>query len=89
LHPNSTRNFDSLVSKQFYDSTAFNRVIPGFNDTGGDPNSKHGDRPPGEKVSQTKPTVNAEFSVAQHVRGIFSAARIPVSIALIHNFFIV
>lgn len=69
------RNFDSLVSVQFYDSTAFHRVIPGFMIQGGDPNSRHGATSTWGYGQPNQPTVNAEFSVARHLRGILSAAR--------------
>lgn len=69
------RNFDSLVSVQFYDSTAFHRVIPGFMIQGGDPNSRSGPTSTWGYGQAGQPTVNAEFSTARHVRGILSAAR--------------
>lgn len=75
IAPNHVRNFDSLVSVQFYDSTAFHRVIPGFMIQGGDPNSRHGPISTWGYGDPSQPTVNAEFSVAKHVRGILSAAR--------------
>lgn len=75
IAPNHVRNFDSLVSTQFYDSTAFHRVIPGFMIQGGDPNSRSGPRSTWGMGDSTQPTVDAEFSVAQHKRGILSAAR--------------
>ncbi len=70
-----TRNFDSLVSKQFFDTTAFHRVIPGFMIQGGDPNSRHGAQSTWGFGQPNQPNVNAEFSTAKHVRGILSAAR--------------
>lgn len=70
-----TRNFDSLVSKSFFDTTAFHRVIPGFVIQGGDPNSRHGPKSTWGFGDPGQPTVNAEFSAAKHVRGILSAAR--------------
>ncbi len=70
-----TRNFDSLVSEHFYDTTAFHRVIPGFMIQGGDPNSRHGAVTTWGYGQPNQPTVNAEFSVAKHLRGILSAAR--------------
>lgn len=75
IAPNHVWNFDSLVSTQFYDSTAFHRVIPGFMTQGGDPNSRHGPRATWGYGDSTQPTVDAEFSAAQHIRGRLSAAR--------------
>ena len=75
IAPNHVRNFDSLVSTDFYDSTAFHRVIPGFMIQGGDPNSRHGPISTWGYGDTSQPTVNAEFSVALHKRGILSAAR--------------
>jgi cyclophilin family peptidyl-prolyl cis-trans isomerase len=75
IAPLHTANFDSLVSTQFYDSTAFHRVIPGFMIQGGDPNSRSGPISTWGYGDPNQPTVNAEFSAAKHVRGILSAAR--------------
>ncbi|MBI3509413.1 MAG: peptidylprolyl isomerase [Bacteroidetes bacterium] len=75
IAPLAVNNFDSLVSTQFYDSTAFHRVIPGFMIQGGDPNSRHGPRSTWGYGDSTQPNVPAEFSAAKHVRGILSAAR--------------
>ncbi len=73
--PNHVKNFDSLVNKSFYDTTAFHRVIPGFMIQGGDPNSRHGPKSTWGYGDPTQPTVNAEFSILSHKRGILSAAR--------------
>lgn len=75
IAPLHTRNFDSLVSVQFYDSTAFHRVIPGFMIQGGDPNSRSGPISTWGYGNPSQPTVNAEFSAAKHLRGTLSAAR--------------
>jgi cyclophilin family peptidyl-prolyl cis-trans isomerase len=75
IAPLHTKNFDSLVNTQFYDSTAFHRVIPGFMIQGGDPNSKHGPTSTWGLGDSTQPTVNAEFTAARHIRGRLSAAR--------------
>lgn len=75
IAPLHVANFDSLVNIHFFDSTAFHRVIPGFMIQGGDPNSRHGPDSTWGYGDPSQPTVNAEFSVAKHVRGILSAAR--------------
>ena len=75
IAPLHVTNFDSLVSYQFFDSTAFHRVIPGFMIQGGDPNSRSGPRSTWGMGDSTQPTVNAEFTVAKHLRGTLSAAR--------------
>ena len=75
IAPLHVSNFDSLVNVQYYDSTAFHRVIPGFMIQGGDPNSRHGDPITWGNGDPSQPTVNAEFSAAKHLRGILSAAR--------------
>jgi cyclophilin family peptidyl-prolyl cis-trans isomerase len=75
IAPLHTANFDSLVSTQFYDSTAFHRVIPGFMIQGGDPNSRSGPISTWGYGDPNQPTVNAEFTAAKHIRGTLSAAR--------------
>ncbi len=75
IAPLHVHNFDSLVTDQFFDTTAFHRVVPGFVIQGGDPNSVSG---PISTWGQGQPwqvTVPAEFSVVRHLRGIIGAAR--------------
>ena len=67
--------FDSLVSIQFYDSTAFHRVIPDFVIQGGDPNSRHGPRDTWGMGDSTQQNIPAEFTGVAHKRGIIGAAR--------------
>ncbi|MFP4368621.1 MAG: peptidylprolyl isomerase [Bacteroidota bacterium] len=75
--PKTVANFDSLVSIDFYDGTAFHRVIPGFMIQGGDPNTKN--RPDDKSTwgmgDPSQKTVPAEFSGLKHKRGILSMAR--------------
>jgi peptidyl-prolyl cis-trans isomerase B (cyclophilin B) len=72
--PGHVKNFKDLANKNFYDSTTFHRVIPGFMIQGGDPNSKsdnrssHGTGGPGYSI-------DAEFNDVKHERGVLSMAR--------------
>ncbi len=75
ITPLHVHNFDSLVSIQFYDTTAFHRVVPGFVIQGGDPNSRHGDPSTWGYGDSTQTTVPAEFTKINHARGILGAAR--------------
>lgn len=75
IAPKHAANFDELVAKQFYDGTAFHRVIPGFMIQGGDPNSRNGDPNTWGMGDPSQKRVQAEFSKIAHKRGIISAAR--------------
>ncbi len=75
IAPLHSAYFDSLVNINFYDSTAFHRVIPDFVIQGGDPNSKHGPRDTWGEGDSTQATIPAEFSGVSHQRGIIGAAR--------------
>lgn len=75
IAPLAVQNFDSLVGVQFFDSTAFHRVVPGFVIQGGDPNSINGPVSTWGQGNPNQPNVPAEFSVVRHLRGIIGAAR--------------
>lgn len=75
IAPLHVNNFDSLVNIQFYDTTAFHRVVPNFVIQGGDPNSRHGDPSTWGNGDPSQTNVPAEFSAVNHARGILGAAR--------------
>jgi peptidyl-prolyl cis-trans isomerase B (cyclophilin B) len=73
--PKHTANFKKLAQSQFYDGTAFHRVIAGNIIQGGDPNSKAGDPTTWGMGAPDQVTVPAEFTARKHLRGTVSAAR--------------
>ena len=73
--PKTVENFKNLANKNFYDGTAFHRIIKGFMIQGGDPLTKDaanearwGTGDPGYKIK-------AEFNERSHQRGVISMAR--------------
>jgi peptidyl-prolyl cis-trans isomerase B (cyclophilin B) len=75
IAPLHTQNFDSLVNDQFFDSTAFHRVVPGFVIQGGDPNTINGPISTWGQGQPWQQNIPAEFNAVRHVRGILGAAR--------------
>lgn len=75
IAPKHVRNFDSLVAIDFYDGTAFHRVIPGFMIQGGDPNSKDKPMNTWGRGDPSQKNIPAEFNDMKHVKGVISAAR--------------
>jgi len=71
--PETVENFIKLAKEEFYDGTAFHRVIPDFMIQAGDPNSRNrdprddGKGGPGYKIED-------EFSEISHTRGMVSMA---------------
>jgi peptidyl-prolyl cis-trans isomerase B (cyclophilin B) len=73
--PKTVENFKALARTNFYDGTAFHRIMKGFMIQGGDPNTKdpakegiYGSGGPGYMIK-------AEFNDRPHVRGVLSMAR--------------
>lgn len=73
--PKTVENFKKLAKEDFYDGTAFHRIVKGFMIQGGDPLTKDpamearwGTGDPGYKIK-------AEFNDRPHVRGVISMAR--------------
>ena len=72
--PRTVDNFLKLSRENFYNGTAFHRVIKGFMIQGGCPNSKIGARgAPGTGGPGYQ--VKAEFNNRPHVKGVLSMAR--------------
>ena len=68
LAPGHVARVKELASEGFYDGVLFHRVIPGFMAQGGDPTGTG-------SGGSNKPNLRAEFSKAEHRRGICSMAR--------------
>jgi peptidyl-prolyl cis-trans isomerase B (cyclophilin B) len=73
--PKTVENFKKLARENYYDGTAFHRIVKGFMIQGGDPLTKdptaegrYGTGGPGY-------TIKAEFNDRKHVRGVVSMAR--------------
>jgi peptidyl-prolyl cis-trans isomerase B (cyclophilin B) len=72
--PRTVDNFLKLSRENFYNGTAFHRILKGFMIQGGCPNSKVGSRgQPG--TGGPGYMVKAEFNNRPHVRGVLSMAR--------------
>jgi len=72
--PRTVDNFLKLSRENFYNGTAFHRVIKGFMIQGGCPNSKVGARgAPGTGGPGYQ--IKAEFNNRAHVKGVLSMAR--------------
>lgn len=73
--PKTVENFKKLAQENFYDGTAFHRIIKGFMIQGGDPLTKD----PGQErhwgTGGPKHRLKAEFNDRSHVRGVISMAR--------------
>ena len=67
LAPKHVARIKELAREGFYDGIVFHRVIPGFMAQGGDPQ--------GQGYGGSGKKIKAEFSDAQHVRGVCSMAR--------------
>ncbi|MFA5057458.1 MAG: peptidylprolyl isomerase [Opitutaceae bacterium] len=72
--PKTVENFKKLVRENFYDGTAFHRIIKGFMIQGGCPHTKAGAKgQPGTGGPGWQ--LKAEFNAKPHVRGVLSMAR--------------
>ena len=72
--PRTVENFLKLSRENFYNGTAFHRIIKGFMIQGGCPNSKIGARgAPG--TGSPGYQVKAEFNNRKHEKGVLSMAR--------------
>ncbi|WP_269716464.1 peptidylprolyl isomerase [Caulobacter sp. NIBR2454] len=81
LAPGHVARIKELAREGFYDGVTFHRVIPGFMAQGGDPTGTG-------RSGSDKPDLKAEFSDAEHVRGVCSMARTPDPNSANSQFFI-
>ena len=84
--PESVRNFLNLTAGGAFDTTKFNRVVPGFIVQGG--NLATHEKLTPELVNRARRTVPDEPSLIKHERGILSMARAEAPNTATTNFFI-
>jgi len=89
--PNTVDNFLKLSESGFYDSTFFHRVIKDFMIQGGDPKTKPGGYLAIDDwgTGNAGYTIDAEFNLIKHSRGIVSMARSADPNSASSQFFIV
>jgi len=87
--PRTVENFKFLANTNFYDGTAFHRVVKGALIQGGDPLTK--DRRNEAQFGMGGPgyAIRAEFNERAHVRGVLSMARAQEPDSAGSQFFIV
>ena len=73
--PKTVENFKKLARENFYDGTAFHRIVKGFMIQGGDPLTKDANQESRWGTGGPGHRVKAEFSDRSHVRGVISMAR--------------
>ncbi len=73
--PKTVENFKTLANKNYYDGTAFHRIIKGFMIQGGDPLTKDPSMEARWGTGGPGYQIKAEFNDRAHVRGVISMAR--------------
>jgi peptidyl-prolyl cis-trans isomerase B (cyclophilin B) len=73
--PKTVENFKNLARTNFYDGTAFHRVMKGFMIQGGDPLTKDPSAEARWGTGGPGYSVKAEFNARKHTRGVLSMAR--------------
>jgi peptidyl-prolyl cis-trans isomerase B (cyclophilin B) len=86
--PVTTAHFLALAERDFYDGTAFHRVVPGFMIQGGDPNTRDRD-PRNDGMGGQDQAVPDERPALTHRRGIVALANRGVPNSGGSQFFIV
>jgi peptidyl-prolyl cis-trans isomerase B (cyclophilin B) len=73
--PKTVENFKKLARTNFYDGTAFHRVIKDFMIQGGDPLTKDASQEARWGTGDPGYKIKAEFNERSHTRGVISMAR--------------
>jgi peptidyl-prolyl cis-trans isomerase B (cyclophilin B) len=84
--PETVRNFLQIVSKGFYDTTAFSRVVPGFVVQGG--NFSTSEKWSEALAKRSRQMIKDEPSAVKHTRGVISMARSDEPDSASSHFFI-